>query len=297
MNKKLRIALSISVVLITISLFIYYISNHKYLLTRLLNTPPTTVLFLLLLYFAWFIALTMILQASLRICNVFLSKQENLMLNAYSTLVNFFIPGQGGPAVRGLYLKKRHGLSIRKYIITTLLIYLFYGIVSLVLVLIGTRPWWQSIIGIVFIIGAAILAALTYSRKKNISKYGLDFSLSNFSYLLIATLVQALIQVIIYYTELHSVGAHVSARQVFTYTGVANLALFVALTPGAIGIRESFLLFSRRLHHISSSNIVAANIIDRSVFLVLLAALFIMIASTHARDKLQLKQISNKSNG
>jgi uncharacterized membrane protein YbhN (UPF0104 family) len=70
-----------------------------------------------------------------------------------------------------------------------------------------------------------------------------------------------------------------------TYTGAANFALFVALTPGAIGIREAFLLFTRHLHHISSANIVAANIIDRAIFIVVLGVLFGLTLGFHAKYK------------
>jgi uncharacterized membrane protein YbhN (UPF0104 family) len=70
------------------------------------------------------------------------------------------------------------------------------------------------------------------------------------------------------------------------YTGAANLALFVSLTPGAIGFRESFLVFSQHLHHISNSTIVAANILDRAMYLVLLLILALIIFGTHARRQL-----------
>jgi uncharacterized membrane protein YbhN (UPF0104 family) len=72
------------------------------------------------------------------------------------------------------------------------------------------------------------------------------------------------------------------------------MALFVSLTPGAIGIREAFLTFSQQLHHIDTSTIVAANIIDRAVYLVFLGVLFIFVFSLHARDKLSLSSLNLK---
>jgi len=76
---------------------------------------------------------------------------------------------------------------------------------------------------------------------------------------------------------------------VVIYTGAANFALFVSITPGAIGFRESFLLFSQHLHHIDSSTIVAANLIDRSVYIVLLLLLAAGIFGTHAQRRFKIK--------
>jgi uncharacterized membrane protein YbhN (UPF0104 family) len=106
-----------------------------------------------------------------------------------------------------------------------------------------------------------------------------------------AAAMQLATQVAIYAVELHNVGAHASFGQVLSYTGVANFALFAALTPGAIGIREAFLLFSEKLHHISSEAIVAANVVDRGVYLVFLGVLFLLVIGLHAKKKLHVSQL------
>ena len=107
------------------------------------------------------------------------------------------------------------------------------------------------------------------------------------TYMALATLLQVVLWVIIFYVELQTV-SHVSLSQVLVYTGAANLALFVSLTPGAIGFRESFLLFSQRLHHIDTATIVAANTIDRAIYIVLLIILAIGIFATHANRRLKV---------
>jgi uncharacterized membrane protein YbhN (UPF0104 family) len=89
--------------------------------------------------------------------------------------------------------------------------------------------------------------------------------------------------VIIYYTELRSL-SHVSFGQALIYAGAADFALFVSLTPGAIGFRESFLLFSRDLHHIGSGTIAAASLIDRAIYIILLGILFVIALSFHAKS-------------
>lgn len=106
----------------------------------------------------------------------------------------------------------------------------------------------------------------------------------------VASLIQVGLMVCIYFVELKAVMPSVNLGQVLIYTGAANFALFVSLTPGAIGFRESFLIFSEKLHHISSSTVVAASTIDRSVYIVLLLISAFIIFTTHAKKKLMLRQ-------
>ena len=194
--------------------------------------------------------------------------------------------GQAGPALRGAYLKKYYGLLVRKYIFVTLLYYGFYAVVSALLMLAGSQlPWYLTLLAVLVMAGIGYLVVTWYMRRRKLSEDGLDLSIRSLGFLLLATLLQAFVQMSIYFIELHSVHSHATLKRTLAYTGVANFALFVGLTPGAIGIRESFLVFSERLHHISSANIIAANIIDRSVYLVFLGIMFVVIVMTHVKRK------------
>jgi uncharacterized membrane protein YbhN (UPF0104 family) len=290
MKKKSRLVIGILIVLLTIAAFAYYLSHHSYLLKQLGHTPGLTVVWLLLLYVAWFATLALILQAMLWICRKTMPPKDNLLLNAYSSLVNFFVPGQGGPIVRGAYLNKRHNLRVSSYIFVLLLYYGCYAVVSAFLLLFASRPWWQTVFALLIVGAISIIAVRIYSRRSKTNPDSFNLSPASLAYLLLATVLQAAVQITIYAVELHSVNSHISLEQSMTYTGAANFALFVALTPGAIGIRESFLLFSRSLHHISSANIVSASIIDRAVFLVFLAILFVVTIVFHAKNKMSIKQ-------
>jgi uncharacterized membrane protein YbhN (UPF0104 family) len=290
MKKRLRLGLSLLIVALTIAEFAYYLSRHSYLLHRLGQTPASTVAWLLLLFVIIFGVLGLVLDAGLRICGVTMPPPENLLLNAYSLLVNFFMIGQAGPGVRAIYLKRRYKLPIRRYIFSTLLYYACYAIVSILLVLGGSSlPWWVTVLVVVLTAVACIVVIQLYSHRKKLHANALNLSPSTLGYLLLATVLQAIVQMGIFAVELHSVKAGANLRQIMAYTGVANLALFVGLTPGAIGIRESFLLFSERLHHISSANIVAASVIDRSVYILFLGLLFLIILAFHAKTRFSPK--------
>jgi uncharacterized membrane protein YbhN (UPF0104 family) len=296
MKKNLRIGLGILIVLLTIAEFAYYLSKHTYLIKHLAHTPPTTIVWILLLYTVMLAALALIMEASLRICRVTMGVRDNMLLNMYSLFVNFFVIGQAGPGLRAAYLKKYYGLLVRKYIFVTLLYYACYAAVSALLMLAGSPvPWFLTVLAALAMGGVGIGVVYLYIRHRKMGSDGLSLNVTNLSYLMLATIFQAIIQISIYFIELHSVNGHVSLKQTLAYTGVANFALFVGLTPGAIGIRESFLVFSERLHHISSANIIAANIIDRSVYLVFLGLLFVAIAGLHIKRKFSVEEIDKKA--
>lgn len=286
MKKNVRIGVGVLIVLLTIAEFAYYLSKHTYLIKHLAHTPPLTIVWILLLYIAILGALVLILEASLRICRVAMGPRDNILLNTYSLFINFFVIGQAGPGIRAAYLKKYYGLLVRKFLFVSLLYYACYAIVSALLMLAGSPvPWYFTILAALLFVGISFGAFSFYMRHRKLKNEKFNLSLSNLSYLMLATILQAILQVSIYFIELHSVNGHITLKQTLAYTGVANFALFVGLTPGAIGIRESFLIFSEKLHHISSANIIAANIIDRSVYLVFLGILCVFIVSAHIQRR------------
>jgi uncharacterized membrane protein YbhN (UPF0104 family) len=160
---------------------------------------------------------------------------------------------------------------------------MIYAIVSIILLIGGVRSWWQTLIGVVAVSGGSYLVVRLYSKNKHITKRGLDISLENISLLILATVIQAVLQFSLYWVELNSVAPGLKIGQVMSYTGAANFALFVSLTPGAIGIRESFLYFSQSLNHVSNGAIVGANVLDRSSYVIFLGLLIIIWVISSAR--------------
>jgi uncharacterized membrane protein YbhN (UPF0104 family) len=292
MKKQLRTGVAIAILALTVGSFAYYLHKHPHVIEQLKHLPKLTLVGIVALYFMWFVALVLIMRTSLLLYNKRLGVQENFLFNAYSSLINFFGPGQAAPIFRSAYLKKRHGLRVRSYIFTMLVYYSFYGVISVLFMFVGTRPWWQTAI---LLVGAATgsFVIVRWWKNRNKAKVGDELFLNprTLGLLCAATVLQLSVQAIIFGVELHNVGAGASFGQVLSYTGVASLALFVAITPGAIGIREAFLAFSQNLHHISSNAIVAANIVDRASYIVFLGVLFVIVISLHAKDKLRVTQL------
>lgn len=295
-NKKLRLYIGVILPIFTLAAGTFYLYSHHALLKQLASTSPTTLISVFLLNILMIGTLILILDATLRICSKKLDKHENAFINVYSLLINFFVPGQSGPAFRGAYLKKKHRVSVKNFIAVTLLYYVFYGAIGVFLLVVGSQSWQLTLLASAVIICAIALAIYAYLSFTKLKRQELNLSPANVLYLVLASVMQAIVQIGMYSIELHSGNKHVGFNQVLAYTGAANLALFVALTPGAIGIRETFLLSTEKLHHISSGNIVIANVIDRSVYLIFLLALAVLLLTRGLRfkNKLNFKQMQAK---
>lgn len=291
-NKPTKTAVGIILLFIILGFFGYYIYSHPQIIHTLSKTNPLLIILILFLYCIMLLIWMEVYNATLSFCSVPLKFSENLLLSIYSTLANYFLPLQSGPGVRAAYLKKRHKVPITSYIFASLIYYGIYAVISATFLFIASSYWWLAIpAAIAVAIFSYIIISL--ARNKFISKgRSLTFNMSNrkFIRLCLFTLLQLFTQAIIYGTELNSLQIPITIRRVLSYTGAANFSLFVSLTPGAIGFREAFLEFSRSLHHFSTNAIIAANIIDRGVFLIFLLILFIIMITSHAKKRLGIKK-------
>ncbi len=279
-KKQIKTVLSIAVILITIVVFVMYFRSHPHTFSALKNVPVHTLILLFILYLAFIGTLAGIQQATLRLCGISLSTRESALVMMYSSIINFFGPLQSGPAFRAAYLKSRHNVNLKKYALATLLYYGLYAAISGLLILSFIIGWW--------IILGAIIGLLATPLALRIPRFR-DLDLTGLRQLAIATLAQAAVQSLIYFVELHSILQHVTYIKALVYTGVANFALFVSVTPGAIGFRESFLVFSQKLHTIGNDTIAAASVIDRGVYIVMLLVMAALIFGLHANKLLKVK--------
>jgi uncharacterized membrane protein YbhN (UPF0104 family) len=299
LKKQIKLIGGLVIVAATIAIFAWYITENPAIGQQLRATSLWTVLSIIALYGIWLLALMGVLAGSLHIYRKRMGLEENFLLNSYSSVVNFFGPGQSGPAMRGAYLKLKHGVRIKQYIYATLIYYAFYAILSGIILAATALPWWLTVLGTLAIAGVSVLVLRFFHRRNQrqidqSEKQG-STTLRPYLFIAAAAALQVAVLVAIYYLELRSLDASVSLGQVLSYTGAANMALFVAITPGAIGFREAFLVFSQELHGISNDLIVAANVLDRAVYVVFLSLLCVAIFGLHAQKKLGLKAMQRAS--
>ena len=264
----------------TFVLLFWYVYTHPEILESILNISPLDIIRLTILYSALIAVNIAIVYVTVRLCRKELSLKNSTLLSIYSSLINFFGPLQSGPGARAVYLKAKIGLGIREYTYAMLFYYFAYAAISASLIFVTTLPL-LTIVGI----AAGILITAFGVRK-----FGFQDRAKYIIAIYLITVVQVLVMALVYYIELHIVHSSATIGQALSYAGSANLALFVSLTPGAIGIREAFLLFTQSLHGISTDYIVAAGIIDRAFYTIFLIVLLIFSALFHLNESILVKR-------
>lgn len=275
-----RQALGAIVVVTTVVLLVWYVSAKPAILHSVLHTSPWVLLTLLILYTGTIGINVLVTYYTIKLCRKTLPLKNTLFLSVYSSVINFFGPLQSGPAVRAAYLKTKIHLRIRDYTYTMLFYYFAFAAINGSLLFLTTAPL-LTVMGI--IAGAMpIIFGTRYFKFADRSRFVLAIYL--------VTVAQVILTAIIYFVELRATGTSVSLAHGFVYAASANLSLFVSLTPGGIGVREAFLLFTQSLHGISTASIVAAGILDRAFYVMFLVLLFLVTSMLHIRETVLLKQ-------
>ena len=282
-SRLARNIVAVLVLVVTLAAGSFFLQQHPTIMQQIFKTPPITLTGLLGLYLLFMISLWQIFRSSLMLCDITLPKTETLLVSAYSSIINFFGPLQSGPAFRALYLKRSHSLGVGKYALASLVYYFFYAFYSGLFLVTGALGWWVILLAIV---GLGVMYGLLHLPIKILRQLKI-FKWQGLVYTALATLLQVSTLAAIFYVELHSINHAVSLSQALIYTGAANFALFVSITPAAIGFRESFVLLSRHLHHIPNATAVGASLIDRGVYVVTLLLLAVFIFGTQARARLK----------
>lgn len=290
--KRLKQFAAIAILIVTAALFTRFFMQHPTYWQQLRHVSPWTILWVVLLNVLMLMALVGICSATVSLSGKRIALRDNFLLTSYSSIINFFGPLQSGPGVRGVYLKTKYGVRLRDYTLATLLYLGLFAAFSAFFLLVGTRPWWQTLIALGFVAG---FSKFVYQQFKMRDKKATDSHFALRAEPLAALAILAFIQVLItiawYFVELRAVNPHISLHQAMSYSGAANFALFVSITPDAIGIREAFLAFTQHIHHVSTGNIISANLIDRAAYVLFLVMLFVVILLTHAKARLNVKNV------
>lgn len=284
--KKYKKSISVIAILVSFTFLIAYTIFNPSLIDRILKTDPRTLGLLSLLYTIILGTQLILIYMSVRLCSKKLTIKKSLFLSIYSALANFFGPLQSGPGVRAVYLKKTIGLAIREYTYATLFYYAAYALINGSLLFITTWPL-ITVLGLILSLILIILGASIFHFGTRL-KYVLA--------IYTVAVAQVITTTTIYYLELHatSPGTHYSYAQAIVFSASAALSMFVSLTPGGIGIREAFIVFTQSLHHISLASIIAAGVLDRAFYVLFLIILFSISSAMHIKTIALGKQTGNR---
>ena len=274
--KKHQKQVAVAVIILSLTLLAIYAASHPSVIQNVVQTDPRILALLLVLYLAVIGTQFVIMYATIKLCKKTLPIKNGVLLSIYSAVANFFGPLQSGPGVRAIYLKQKIGLRIRDYTLATLFYYFAFAAINGSLLFVNTLPF-LTVFG--FLVSILLIIIGTRLLKfENLAKFVLVIFL--------VTIAQILFMTIIYFVELHAINSptNYTFLQALVYSASANLSLFVSITPGAIGIREAFIVFAQSLHHIPLSSVISAGILDRAFYILFLIMLFIVSSGMHLKD-------------
>lgn len=289
-NRRVKNVLIVVILVVTLAVFVRFFAQHPQYFQELKSVSLWWIVAVIALNIPMVFLLVLIYDTCLALCGKRIPWKENFLLTSYSSIVNFFGPLQSGPGVRAAYLKTRHQVRLRDYTLATLLYYGLFALFSALFLVVGILPWWGTILvlaGIGAVSGIFIRTFARRDKRPKDSQFHLHGDLV--AKLALLAFLQVLLTAITYFVELRAVNPHIGWGQAVSYAGAANFALFVSLTPDAIGFREAFLLFSQHIHHVSTATILGANVIDRVSYALFLCLLFLVVLATHAKDRLKLQ--------
>lgn len=278
----------ILVALGTATAFLWFAYMHPEVVANLTQTTPFTIFSVILMYAGSIGSLALLLHVLLQLYGKCLPYSEYFLLTAYSSLVNFFGPGQSGPGVRAMYLKVKYGIPFNRFIFGMFMYFAWLILFSGAMLFAPKIPWWLTCSCIAILATASAFFIWLVAGPNKTALVPLECQPRLVRMVLmtgIGTAMQIAFLTAAYFAELRSVDSSVTLSQTISFTGAANFSLFVSITPGAIGIREAFLFLSQSIHGISVETITTASALDRAVYLLVLALLGLLVLLTHAAQR------------
>lgn len=239
---------------------------------------------------------------------------EGIYVAILSAIGNYFGPLLGGASIRAIHLKKSHNLSYSKFTSTVagyyLIIFIANSIIAIVSILLLEKSKQTVPLLVFFTAWLAVLVALTFVRLPRRSRWDRFAKHKSIRYLVTAIydieegwhiLVKNknlmfrlmllgfsgfVITFLLTLVEFNSIGAHISLPALGLYTSLVTVSMLLSLTPGAIGIRETILLFVSVTLGVSHEQIIQVAVIDRGVNFVVLLLLFAVIRVPGIKRKL-----------
>jgi uncharacterized membrane protein YbhN (UPF0104 family) len=294
-NNKL---LKISLLILTIILFAGYYLNNRESFVRISDLSAIQVFLIFTGQSLVLLANTITLYVIVSFFHKRIHPSDAARVTAYSSLINFFGFLQGGVGFRGIYLKKYFSIQLKKYaLITTVQYLLLLGSAGLlVLIGVGITTDIRSALLLASLITLGLLFLFLGINKLGVNSIlparfeGIGFVFHSRKIFLLGCSVtlQLLGSLIAYGVALDAIGAHLTVGGLLVFTGISQFSIIIALTPGALGIREGLLLIAQNQMLLTTGDIIVASTIDRIVYFITLALLVPL--ALNVRSKLGLTE-------
>ncbi len=312
---KAKQTISFLVILITLSLLLYYVSRHisdfQQLFSLSLSHLWTILLIIIITLLNFFLTGTLNNEL-MKPFGISLRKKEYFGLAIVTNFYNYITPFRGGMAVRALYLKKKHNFAIVNFLATLSAVYViifliasFLGIISMLII-----NYLYGIFNLpIFILFLSILLFLTLiiiispelpeSKNKWLNRFikvinGWHLIKNNkrvISVVSIITLTSLVLGALGTMLTYSIIGINLSFFSALFLASIGNLSILISITPGNLGIGDAISVFSAAIIGISLTQAVAATILGRAIGLIVIFILGPIFSYILLRHKPKQKDI------
>lgn len=239
-------------------------------------------------------------------------KKLSLVDGYYSAFIssfgNYFLPLTGGAFLRAVFLKRQHDFSYKKFVSISygsyiISFFIVFGTALLALLFLFMKDGIFIPSLFLVVLGIFIFSTSLMSKRYRIdsliimlaSKFKFGDKLAKVTdeiragwldiintpgllrKMIWLTALNLLTRAIFYYVVFTVIGAHTNILFMLLFTSLISISLYVTITPGSLGIRESLLVFYSDSIHLTTDQVLAVNLVDRVslvLALILLLAVF-----------------------
>lgn len=313
MNSKLKGRISAFITLLVISMFAWYASENREIFDSLGQVSWLMLGLILFGRLVVFASSALFTKWSIELFTKRISLGEGLYVAVLSSVANFLGPILGGASVRGIYLKRIHGLSYAQFASTLMgyyiVLFTFNSMVTIVaLALVPSSKqtyalmmFFSTWLVLMLVLSAVRLPGRIRNREFKSRTAGFVVKVIQdvemgwrrilgdrklMTRLILVALLSYSGSLVMFTAEFLALGIPLSLPALLLYTSFVTATILVSFTPGALGIREALLLITQATLGIGVSEVVALSLLDRLVNFSILFIMFLIIRNGKAKDLL-----------
>jgi uncharacterized membrane protein YbhN (UPF0104 family) len=318
--RSIRKISSIAVFLACVLFLYFYVRNNLSDFTKISEISVPYVLLIGCVCLAMLVVNGFFLKVLTVSFGINLHFFEYFSISIITSFGNIFLPMKGGSGFRAVYLKSRYGFDYSYFLSSLAANYLVvFGVTSVVALGSLTLFYMRS--------GAFIFpAAMVFLAVGAVTSWAAFFpphtlgwipsgwareranqvlsgwhimrksrkTVTNLCSLTLLNLFLASAGTWLEFAAFHMkdpYGNGIGFLQATIFTAIGSLSFLVSITPAALGIKESLLMFSSRFLGITPAQALAVSLLDRSVNVVVLC-LFFSFASIYINKKFKIKKVA-----
>src|SRR3989344_689034 len=292
MNYKKLLSIFVLIIILALAFFFIYKNINDF--KSLTLSSPHLIFYLVLIFLTNYFLLGTLTKYLIAPLHVKLSHKESFQIAFVTGFYNLITPFRGGMAARALYLKKKHNFSYSDFfaslsasyillfliaslfgIVSTLLIYLNEGILSIPLLILFTLIFIPMFIVVTF------SPRIPLTKNNYINHFikvvnGWHLIKNNLKVILIVsiiTVLQLLMMTSMLFLQFQVFGIEVSFIKCLFLTSIGSISIVIGITPANLGVAEAVTVFSALTIGITPVQSLSASILGRLVSVVVLFTL------------------------